>query len=407
MTKQIRRTRPEVGTAAAVALLALAGCGGSEPGGGDSSGSAYLVGTRVFGDDGAATSYFHVLPSIEQGTAVDPGRALEVPGAARLYAAYDLGWFAVGDGESPTITRYTLDDAGALKPGAAISLQAYGVQSLWDTLYFVSPTKAYYPDRAGTQLVVWNPTAMEITGTIPLPQTARAGFLALYGYTAVTRGDELLFSVGWFDWETNDTILGETGLAVIDTKTDTVARFDVDTRCGGVTQAVVTPSGEAYLVSSALAGAGFRLGRLPSAPCALRIGADADALDASYVIHLADLTAGALAGEPVQGGQGRIFLRVFDESLGTVAADANTWDLTGQLAWTWWRWDVASNAATRVAELAPATADVLSLEVEGRVYGAETKADYSETTLIELTAAGGPKRALTAPGFLHGVARIR
>jgi hypothetical protein len=248
---------------------------------------------------------------------------------------------------------------------------------------------------------------MEITGTIPLPQTARAGFLALYGYTPIVRGTELLFSVGWFDWETNDTILGETGLVVIDTTTDAVVRFDVDARCGGITQTVVTPSGDAYLVSSALAGAGYRLGRLPTAPCALRVAAGADALDASYLVRLGDLTAGALAGEPVPGGQGRIFLRVFDESLGTVASDANTWDLTGQLAWTWWRWDVAANMAARVAELQPATADVLSFEVEGRVFGAETTADYSETTLIELTAAGGPKRALTTPGFLHGMARIR
>jgi hypothetical protein len=394
--------------AAASLWLAAAGCGESNNGGnGIGSGPAYLVGTRVFASDGAATSYFHVLPSIEQGTAVNPAQALEVPGAAKLYGAFDLGWFAVGDGESPTITRYTLDQNAALRPDQSISMQPYGVASLWDTLYFVSPTKAYYPDREGKQLVVWNPMAMEITGTIPLPQTAREGFLALYGYTPVIRGTKLLFSVGWFDWEMNDSILGETGLVVIDTATDTVARFDVDTRCGGITQTVVTPSGDAYLVSSALAAAGNRLGRLPTAPCALRIAAGADALDSSYLVRLGDLTAGALAGEPIQGGQGKIFLRVFDDTMGTVGADDNTWDVTGQLAWTWWRWDVASNMAARVPELEPATADVLSFEVEGRVYGAETKADYSETTLIELTAAGGPKRALTAPGFLHGVARIR
>jgi hypothetical protein len=393
--------------ACASLTLAPVGCGDSGPDDGIGSGPAYLVGTRVFGDMGAATSYFHVLPSIEQGTKVDRAQALEVPGPAKLYAAYDLGWFAVGDGESPTITRYTLEDSGGLKPGAAISLQAYGVDSLWDTLYFVSPTKAYYPDRAGTQLIVWNPTAMEITGSITLTETARPGYLALYGYTPVVRGNELLFSVGWFDWETNDTILPETGLVVIDTASDSVARFDVDTRCGGITQTIGTPSGDSYLVSSALAGAGYRLGRLATAPCALRVGATSDALDPAYLVQLGDLTSGALAGEPVQGGGGRIFLRVLDESLASVAADDNTWDLTGQLAWTWWRWDVGTNVASRVTELGPATADVLSFEIDGRVFGSETKADYSETTLIELTAAGGPRRALTAPGFLHGIARIR
>jgi hypothetical protein len=405
MTRLCRLSLPVLALSVSITVTGCEESGNGPDGIG--GGPAFLVGTRRFGDQGAATSYFHVLPSLEQGTPVDETRALEVAGSAKLYGAFDLGWFAVGDGEAPTITRYTLDANGALKPGDAISLQAYGVESLWDTLYFVSPTKAYYPDRAGTQLIVWNPTAMEVTGSIPLPQTARAGFLALYGYTPVVRGNELLFSVGWFDWEATDSIVGETGLVVIDTTSDTVARFDVDSRCGGITQTVATSSGDAYLVSSALAGAGYRLGRQPTAPCALRIAAGANALDSSYLVRLGDLTAGAPAGEPVQGGQGKIFLRVFDESLATVASDDNTWDLTGQLAWTWWRWDVASNAAAPVPELAPATADVLSFEVEGRVFGAQTTADYSETTLVELTAAGGPKTALTAPGFLHGVARIR
>jgi hypothetical protein len=34
-------------------------------------------------------------------------------------------------------------------------------------------------------------------------------------------------------------------------------------------------------------------------------------------------------------------------------------------------------------------------------------ADHATTTLVELTADGGPRPALVAPGFLHGVARIR
>jgi len=69
----------------------------------------------------------------------------------------------------------------------------------------------------------------------------------------------------------------------------------------------------------------------------------------------------------------------------------------------------SANQASRVdaLALAPATADVLWFQVDGHVLGAQTAADYTETTLVDLTAAGGPTPALTAPGFLHGVARIR
>ena len=47
-----------------------------------------------------------------------------------------VGWFAVGGGEEPTITRYSLDGE-RLVASDRISLALYGVESLWDTLYVV------------------------------------------------------------------------------------------------------------------------------------------------------------------------------------------------------------------------------------------------------------------------------
>ncbi|HTV21728.1 MAG TPA: hypothetical protein VMG12_23725 [Polyangiaceae bacterium] len=372
----------------------------------DDGASAFLLGTRVW-DDTTTTSYFHVVPSLDAGTSVRPERALEVPGAAKLYAAYDLGWFAVGSGESPEIARYTLDDNGNLVNDARLSFQAYGVGSLWDTLYFVSPTKAYYPDRQGGQLIIWNPTEMRVLGSVALPETLRDGYLALYGYAPIVRDGELLISVGWFDWDVNDAVLPETGLLVLDTTTDAVVRFDVDSRCGGVTYPIATPSGDTYLISSALAGAAYRLGRLDSAPCALRVAAGAERIDPSYFVDLADVTSGQLAGEPVPGPDGSVFLRVFDEALAAPTQPMATWELTGRAAWGWWQWAPTEASAQRVASLPPSTADVLWFQLDGHVYGTETTEDYSTTTLIDIGNEDGPQRALTVPGFLHGVARIR
>jgi hypothetical protein len=397
-----------VATAAlTTAALVSSGCDDASPvpDGGAIAGDAFVLGTRVW-DDSATTSYFHVVPSLDADTAVDTSLAIEVAGAAKLFAIPGAGWFAIGAGDQPVITRYALDAAGGLVAGASISFQGVGVRSLWPSLYVVSPTKVYYPDRDGHQLVVWNPTTMEITGTIALPETARDGFLSLYSYTPIVRGDRLLFSVGWFDWNTSDAVLGGTGLVVIDTRSDRVERFDVDPRCGGISEAIVTASGDAYHVSSALAGAARRLGRFPLAPCALRIPTGGDAFDPGYALALGELTGGAIAGEPVPAGGSGIFLRVLDEALATVAEGDATWKLTGQAAWRWLRWDVATGTTTPV-DLAPSTSDVLWFQVGDRVFGTETSPDYAQTTLIELTAPGGPRRALTAPGFLHGVARIR
>ena len=391
-----------------VFALGATGCSGAttEAGSGIGEGPAFLLGTR-FWDDTTTTSYFHVVSSLESGTKVDSSRALETPGAAKLYAVPDLGWFAVGGGEAPTITRYSLDHQGALVRGDAISLQGYGVDHLWDTLYIVSPTKAYYPDRAGEQLIVWNPTAMEIEGSIALPATERDGYLALYGYAPIVRQNTLLVSVGWFDWEETDSVLAETGLVQIDTETDSVVGFETDARCGGVTTPVTLSSGDTILVSSALAGAAHALGRLSTPPCALRVNAAASSFDPDYFQELGPLISSPVAGEPIPAGGGSVFLRVFDDELGSVAEDSATYELTGQSAWRWARWDVAANEISRIATLAPSTSDVLWFEVDGHVYGTETTPDYSATTLVDLTAEGGPKRGLTVPGFLHGVARIR
>jgi hypothetical protein len=388
------------------ALLAACGSGGDETPRVTDDGPAYLVATRVW-DDTVTTSYFHVVSSLESDATLDESRALEVTGAAKLYAVGDIGWFAVGGGEEPTITRYTLSDDGTLEEGARISLVDFGVRSLWDTLYVVSETKMYYADREGGQLIIVNPTEMTVDGVIEIPEANREGYLALYGYTPIFRDDKLLFTVGWFDWEENDAILPETGLVVIDTTADSVERVDVDTRCGGITTGVVTESGDAYFVSSAMAGAAHRLGRLSTSPCALKVGADADAFDRDFMQPLADLTGSDVLGEPVPAGGSSVYLRVFDESQATVTEESLTWELTGQTVWSWWRWDTDSGEAVRVEEIAPSTADASWFEVDGRLLGVETTESYSESTLIDLTAEGGPQAAISVPGFLHGVARIR
>ncbi|XXT18870.1 hypothetical protein WME94_52450 [Sorangium sp. So ce429] len=380
--------------------------GGGGGGGGDGDGGdAFVVATRVW-DDTATNSYFHVLSSLEPGTAVDPSQALEVPGSARLFAFAGLGWFGIGEAQAPTISQYTLDGSALVK-GDAISFQPSGVQSLWPTNYVISPTKVYHPDRAGEQIVVWNPTTMEVQGKIPLPDTHREGYLALYGYGSVLRGKTLLVSVGWVDWSTTDTILPETGLVAIDTETDTVVRFDVDDRCGGITQPVETASGDAYFVSSALAGAAYHLERLETEPCALRILKDADAFDPDFALSLGELADGAIVGDPIPAGGDSLFIRVFDESLATIAADTKMSGVTGQPAWHWWRWDTATNEAAPVGELVPSPANVAFFEVDGRVFTIEEKNNSTESTLIELTAEGGPKLGLTTPGYLHGLAKVR
>lgn len=402
------------GLSAFALAINLMGCSDSAPVVDEPSGdapddvaeSAYIVATRIW-DDASTRSYFHVVDDLGSKTEVRPTEALEVSGSARLFSLDELGWFGIGGAEEPTITKYQLDNKSRLVEKETISLQGYGVDSLWPTMYVVSPTKVYHPDRAGQQLIVWNPKTMEIEGSIALPQTNRDGFLALYGYGSTLRGDKLLFSVGWFDWESEDSVLGETGLVVIDTTTDTVERVDVDERCAGITETINMPTGDTYLVSSSLGAAAHVLDRLDVAPCALRIGADSDEFDPEYALTLSDITDGAMAGDPVPGPDGRVFLRVLDEELINIEEGAFTYELTGQPAWRWLLWDPASDEVEKVSELPAAPANVSWFNADGSIYTIEEKSEPFESTLIELTADGGPKTRLTVPGYLHGVARVR
>lgn len=365
----------------------------------------YLAMTRVW-DDTTTTSYLHVVSSLDAGTAVETSQALELGGPAKLFA-YGKVWFAVGDGENPVITRYTLDERGRLQQGASISLQPFGVQSLWDSLYFVSAEKAYYPDTTGSQLIAWNPTTMEVLGAVPLPETVRDGYLSYYSLTALRRGKRLVFSVGWFDWLTNDAILPETGLVVLDTETDTVERFDSDRRCAGITQALETESGDAYFVSSAMASAAHHLGRLETLPCALRVAAEEHEFDPSYRVSLQDVSGEALVGEPIPGAGSSIMLRAMDPAAVDVTDETHTWDLTGTAKWRWLEWDVTSNEIKALEQLPLATADAFWFRVDGRVLGSQVDAEYTKTELVDLSSSGQPKAAITFPGFLQGLARVR
>lgn len=385
--------------------LALS-CASSDQAAADHAGRdpLYLAMTRVW-DDTTTTSYLHVLASLDAGTEVDTKQALELSGPAKLFS-YGKLWFAVGQGDSPTITRYSLDERGRLVEGASISLQPFGVQDLWDSLYFVSAEKAYYPDTSSSQLIVWNPTTMEVTGTVQLPETVRDGYLSYYGVTPITRGEKLIFSVGWFDWLTNDTILPESGLVVIDTETDTVERVDSDERCAGITQAIQLPNGDAYFVSSAMAGAAHELGRLEQAPCALRVRAGEDAFDTQYAAALPDLSGETLIGEPAPGAGDSLLLRALDPALVEVSEETHTWDFTGRAEWRWLSWDVTSDEVTSLDELPAATADAFWFRLDGKVLASQTNAEYTETRLVDVTDSE-PHDALTFPGFLQSVARIR
>lgn len=188
-----------------------------------------------------------------------------------------------------------------------------------------------------------------------------------------------------------------------------VRDLHVDDRCGGVTTPLTLESGDTYYVSSALNGAANFVGHPAAKPCALRVLSGRDHLDGAFAADLSELTNGAVAGGPVPADGSSLFLRVLDnEKVSTEAGDAS-WDVTGQAVWTWWKWQpekTGAGKASEVSALDPSTADVTFFELDGRVFGAQTDSEYTETTLLELNAQGGPKPGLSVPGFASHVIKL-
>jgi hypothetical protein len=392
----------------AVGTLATVGCdsGAAADGGEPAAAALFLVNTTVFGADGMSNTYFAPLESLAAGTKLDTKRALEAPGMAKLYAREGLGWFALGGGEEPTVTRYDVDSQGTFtKSDSTISFQPRGTDFLGDTMVFVSDRKAYYFDAPNTQLIRWNPETMEIEGEIDLSMTFKDNLTTIYDVKPLLRGDgTLLFPVAWRNFETDATFPG-TGLVVIDTAIDEVASYVEDERCQGITWSAVTPDGDLYAGTSPYYSVLQRVTGDGPEPCVLRVRAASKAFDPEYKVELATLVDGRIAGGLAPAGEGALFFRAIDPEV-KVDASSIVGDVWADDVWTWQRWDLATDEVTAVAGLAPSAAGGLTYEVDGRVYAVDAEADWSSSTLIDLTAEGGPRAALTATGYIYGAARI-
>ncbi len=167
-------TRWAHGAAASLALLTA--CGNDDarlvpPLGGTDGSEAreapplYLAASWVT-DAELINTYVAVFDSLDV-ERLDFSDAREIPGFGDAWVYAD--WVFVSDGESPKVGRYSLGDDGTLVPEVELDFSNYGVAgaAFWDQ-QILSPTKAYLSNVAGLEYVVWNPTSMEITGTVPL-----------------------------------------------------------------------------------------------------------------------------------------------------------------------------------------------------------------------------------------------
>jgi hypothetical protein len=368
-----------------VLLSLLAACsgddGGDDGGDGNPGGPAYLVSSLVSAADDTSL-YVSVLPDLGA-QELDYERAREFAGGADLWV--HGGAVFVADGESLTVTRYTVE-GDVLVPGAAISFQSYGLTDVgfWNNI-FVADDKAYMLHGAD-EYVVWNPATMEITGTIALPTFPdREGFQRFPGYAdraAVVRDGRVYQPLYWTD-ETFFLYTEDTPIAVIDVATDRVIDT-ITAPCPGLDYATVDAAGDIYFSSWVYAPGGAAVLDQPDT-CVFRIPTTGEP---GVAFRFADVTGGRQGAAFRFLPDGNAMFSTFHHERFTIDETTDVAAVTFGPNWKFWHYDRAAGTATQLDTFDWNAGAVYAYDIDGHTYMLVAAGDYSATTIYDLGTDG-------------------
>lgn len=364
----------------------------------------YVVTTTIFGDEGA-TSYVLFLDTLDAGTlTLDDAR--EHPGWA---TASTVGGMAfVGEGETPTVHRYSADDQGNLVDDGSLSFLDYGVASaaLYEN-FFAGPTRSYLTIDT-THKAIWDPTALEIIGEmevtgVPADRGGRA-LRASYDRGGALR-DGIVYES--FYWSDDDYYFfdGTSSIVAIDPATDTVAHV-FDAPCPGLDVASSDEDGNLYWSNFvfSIQGPLFEVGEPEN--CVVKLPAGSFEFDTSWTRNLSDL---------VEGRQVAVFRYVAD-GVG-IAAVFHAEDVPAESVgdpnsiflnvWKMWRFDLDAGTAAPIQDIAPFSGGYYAFQIEGRTVLLLPSGDYSATTAVEITSDGTVTPLFDIPGWSYQLADLR
>jgi len=401
MIRPVVFASPRLG-AALLSLCLLPACGGDD----EEPTSLYAVTTQLLAED-PSDSYVLLTTKAEQAGSQSLDGAIKVPGRALGVGLPKTGSVYVVSDASATVTRYTLTDDDTLEASGTVSFSAQGISSLGEyqaNFQFVSETKAYYFDGATAQVVVWNPTAMTVTGAIPLPELAIPDTVLAFSGVVVRREQQVIMPVGWRP-VSGVGITRRAAVVSIDTSTD-VATIATDERCGYTHDAVLGPDGKVYIATEAYGAAVRRvLGEDAPEPCLLKYDPRTRAFDTTFYRSLEDLVGGGTVGALIPGPEGTAYLRVLDERIAPVVEGTHPRTIASGTGWQWWALELDTFVATRDAKFPSTSGSVFLFETENHTLYTEFGAGASSTTLRALDDGG--RSTLTYQGLSFSLVQLR
>jgi hypothetical protein len=246
--------------------------------------SAVVVAILTRGPEDTFQTYLLASEGAPQGR-LDLSTALELPDA--LVAQNDEAIF-IGDNERLVFQRYEVNADYSFTLAGEFSLQGYGVDYINNPPLFFSPTRAYYVDAPRGQIIVFDPTSMQITGDIQVAELLREDYLVWLGPSHRV-GDRYLAAVLYTNEDYTATAPDSTVGVILEDNPDEPIRFLRDTRGIGAYLSLVDSRGDLYLAADGLSGDLALTGQEVPSSRVLRVQNGADAVDPSYLLDLGQL----------------------------------------------------------------------------------------------------------------------
>jgi hypothetical protein len=407
MSTTTRRVSLHLRLLAGLLGVIATGCGNdtSTDEGGGRGAHAFPTTSIVFGEDSSITTYLSLLPSLDSQD-VDYDKAREFPGWADLWV--HGGGLFVTDGEAPALTRFSMGDDGDLEEGNRISFANHGADTaaFWRNV-FVSATKAYLFIPDAREVVIWDPEALEITGTFALPELDDRGPRKAYvtiDRGAVVRDDRLYVTVGWGDWE-NYSLADDSAILVIDTKRDKVLDT-LPVSCPDLNVATSDDRGNLYF-SNWVYGITPVLFERGAHTCAVRIKAGQDVVDEDWSLTFADVTDGREAAALRFIGDGKALMSVFYEEQVELDAEVDRAAVVDSASWRFWTLDLETLEAAELEDIDWHGGGYYSTRIEDQSMLFVPSGDYSSTTAYELFSDGRLEERWEAMGWVTRLFALR
>ncbi|UJR86660.1 MxcI [Sandaracinus amylolyticus] len=390
------------GAVVVVGALALAACSGDDGGGPGAVAAQYAVASTVFGDEGT-TTYVVFLDALDAGD-VDLSSAREFAGWATIGGVERM--LFVGDGEAPTLTRYSADEQGTFAESGRLSFLDFGAAGALYRNVFGDSSRAFMAVD-DVQRVAWDPTTLEAIGVVELEgvDTARDGLAvrASFDRGAVAREGRVLHP-HYFADDDYYRFAPASQIAVIDTATGE-AREVLEAPCPGLDVASVDEAGNAYFSNWVFSAPAPHFDESAPRPCVVRVPADRDAVDTTWTRDLSTLV----------GDRPTAAFRYLADGVALVAvlhteelpADVVPGQAALATAWRLWRVDTTSWTAAPIDELGLFSGGYYAFRVGGdRTIVLLPTNDYGSTSAYEIGAEGAPTLRFTIPGWAYQLVEL-